>query len=134
MDTGQNGLPGQHQQLASMVVEQETRPERDPVQTPPQRLVAETVGGKVSERENVTLRIVKVSKYKDTADCRGQGQLCIFVGPYYLTVSSSGPAGKKQYDMMGVYRQSGETLNNKPYWSRHDGTEKLFYFNGKFIL
>ena len=66
MDTGRNGLPGQHQQLASMVVEQETRPERDPVQTPPQRLVAETAGGKGSEGENVIPSLVKVanSKYK----------------------------------------------------------------------
>ena len=58
----------------------------------------------------------------------------LFVGPEYLTVSSSGPAGKEQYLRMGVYRQSGETHNNKPVWSRHDGTMKLFYDNGKFIL
>lgn len=45
-------------------------------------------------------------------------------------MSSSGPAGKEQYGRTGVYRQSGETHNNKPVWSRHDGTEKLFYDNG----
>ena len=134
MDVGQNGLPGQHQHHATKVVEQETRPEKDLVITQHQSLVAETVVGKVSEGENVTLSLVKVLKSKYTADCRGQGQLCIFVGPYYLTVSSSGPAGKEQYRRMGVYRQSGETHNNKPVWSRHDGTQKLFYNNGKFIL
>ena len=47
-------------------------------------------------------------------------------------MSSSGPAGKKQEILMGVYRQTGETHNNKPVWSRHDGTRKLFYSNGKF--
>ena len=55
-----------------------------------------------------------------------------FVVPYYLTVSSSGPAGEKQDSKMGVYHQSGETRNNKPIWSRHEGPEKLFYRNGKF--
>ena len=49
MGAGRSGLPGQHQQLASMVVEQETKPEREPVQTPAQRLMAETVGGQISE-------------------------------------------------------------------------------------
>ena len=58
----------------------------------------------------------------------------IFVGPEYLIVSSSGPAGEKQYEKMGVYRQTGETHNNKPVWSRHQGPHKLFYSNGKFIL
>ena len=45
-------------------------------------------------------------------------------------MSSSGPAGKKQGNMMGVYRQSGETHDDKPVWSRHQGPEKLYY-NGK---
>ena len=57
--------------------------------------------------------------------------LSIIVGPYDLTVSSSGPAGKEQDRRMGVYLQSGETHNNKPVWSRHDGTQKLFYSSGK---
>ena len=61
-------------------------------------------------------------------------QLITFSAPEYLTVSSSGPAGQKQASKMGVYRQSGETYNNKPVWSRHDGPLKLFYDNGKFIL
>ena len=114
-----------------MVVEQEIRPLRDPVQ---KRLMAETVGGKMSELDKVTLSLVKVYEYFKSANRQDQVQPCIFVGPYYLTVSSSGPVGEKQYSRMGVYRQSGETHNNRPVWSRHDGTMKLFYGNGKFIL
>ena len=49
MGAGRSGLPGQHQQLASMVVEQETRQEEDPVQTRALSLVAEIVEEKVSE-------------------------------------------------------------------------------------
>ena len=49
MDAGRSGLPGQRQQLASMVVVQETRQEEDPVQTLAQRLRAEIVEGKMSE-------------------------------------------------------------------------------------
>ena len=56
------------------------------------------------------------------------------VGPEYLTVSSSGQAGKEQDRRMGVYRQSGETHNKKPVWYRYDGTLKLFYGNGEFML
>ena len=33
---------------------------------------------------------------------------------------------------MGVYEQTGEYHNKKPVWSRHDGTMKMFYTNGKF--
>ena len=36
--------------------------------------------------------------------------------------------------MMGVYEQTGEYHNKKPVWSRHDGTEKMFYSIGKFPL
>ena len=57
--------------------------------------------------------------------------ISIFVDPEYLTVSSSGPAEKVQYYSMGVFRLTGETHNNKPVWSRHEGTMKLFYDNGK---
>ena len=58
----------------------------------------------------------------------------IFIGPEFLTVSSSGPAGKEQDSRMGVYRQSGETHNKKPVWSRHYGPEKLFYSDGMFFV
>ena len=65
----------------------------------------------------------------------------IFVVPEYLTVTSSGPAGVEQYDMMGVYRQTGETHNKKPVWSRvqgpgiwDQGPEEIYYSNGKFLL
>ena len=54
------------------------------------------------------------------------------LGPQYLTVKSSGEAGKEQYDRMGVYEQTGEYHNKKPVWSRHDVTMKMFYSNGKF--
>jgi len=55
--------------------------------------------------------------------------------PEYLTVSSSGPAEEVQPGRMGVYRQSGETHNNKPVWSRHDGTQKLFYnYRGAWMI
>ena len=55
--------------------------------------------------------------------------------PEYLAVYSSGAAGgMKQGVKMGFYHQSGESNNKKPVWSRHDGTKKLFYANGKFIL
>ena len=37
-----------------------------------------------------------------------------------------------QYYLMGVYEQTGEYHNKKPVWSRHDGTEKMFYRSGKF--
>ena len=57
-----------------------------------------------------------------------------FVGPEYLTVSSSGPAGEVQSHRMGVYSLTGETHNNMPVWSRHEGPAKLFYTNGKFIF
>ena len=33
---------------------------------------------------------------------------------------------------MGVYEQTGEYHNKKPVWSNHDGTQKIFYDNGKF--
>ena len=84
---------------------------------------------------------------------------CLFLGPYYLIVSSSGPAAERQSSKMGVFRQTGETHNNKPVWamdkgrnittvrshgsgpwgeseSVSDGIQKLFYFysNGTFIL
>ena len=58
----------------------------------------------------------------------------ILVGPEYLTVSSSGPAGEEVSVMMGVYRQTGETHNNKPVWSRQEGPFEIFYSNGKFII
>ena len=35
---------------------------------------------------------------------------------------------------MGVYHQTGEYHNGKPVWSRHDGTKKMFYSDGKFIF
>ena len=56
-----------------------------------------------------------------------------FIGPEYLTVSSSGPAGER-YDLMGVYQLTEETHNKKPVWSRHEGPAKLYYDSGKFIL
>ena len=35
---------------------------------------------------------------------------------------------------MGVYHQNREDHNDRPVWSRHDGTEKIYYDydNGKF--
>ena len=84
------------------------------------------------------LSLVKVSitNLNDTADLQDQGHSSIFVAPEYLTVSSSGPAGDSTISsiLMGVYRLTGETNNNKPVWSRHAGPFKLFYNNGKFIL
>jgi len=44
-----------------------------------------------------------------------------------LTVSSTGPAGKTQSSKMGVYHLTEEYHKNEPVWSRHDGTQKLFY-------
>ena len=35
---------------------------------------------------------------------------------------------------MGVFRLTKESHNIKPVWLRHDGTQKLFYSNSKFIL
>ena len=58
---------------------------------------------------------------------------CQFLGPEYLTVSSLGPAGEEQSSRMGVYSLTGETHNNKPLWSRHDGTATIFYTSGNFI-
>ena len=54
--------------------------------------------------------------------------------PQYLTVNSSGEAGMKQYGRMGIFELTGEYHNKKPVWSRHDGTEKIYYDydNGKF--
>ena len=43
-----------------------------------------------------------------------------------------GLAGVDQPGSMGVYRLTEETHNNKPVWSRHDGTKKLFFDNGEF--
>ena len=37
-----------------------------------------------------------------------------------------------QYDRMGVYEQTEEYHNKKPIWSRHDGTQKMFYNSRKF--
>jgi len=56
-------------------------------------------------------------------------ELQIIYGPRYLTVESSGEAGKVQYDRMGVYEKTGEYHNEKPVWSRLDGTDKMFYDN-----
>ena len=50
-------------------------------------------------------------------------------GPY-LTVQSKGEAGRAQYARMGVYHLTGDYHNQKPVWSRHDGSKKLFYDNG----
>ena len=58
----------------------------------------------------------------------------VVAAPEYLTVSSTGPAWTKQADMMGVYHLTGESHNGKPTWARHEGAEKIFYANGKFIL
>ena len=33
---------------------------------------------------------------------------------------------------MGVYEKTGEFHNEKPVWSRHDGTQKLKFTSGKF--
>ena len=33
---------------------------------------------------------------------------------------------------MGVYEKTGEFHNEKPVWSRHDGTQKMFYNSRKF--
>ena len=52
--------------------------------------------------------------------------------PQYLTVNSSGEAGMKQYGRMGIFELTGEFHNEKPVWSRHDGTQKMFYDNGRF--
>ena len=40
----------------------------------------------------------------------------------------------KQYGRMGIFELTGEFHNEKPVWSRHDGTEKIYYDydNGKF--
>ena len=40
----------------------------------------------------------------------------------------------KQYGRMGIFELNGEYHNKKPVWSRHDGTEKIYYDydNGKF--
>jgi len=56
------------------------------------------------------------------------------LGPVYLTVTSTGPAGKKQGSRLGVYQQIGETHHGKPVWERHDGTMKLFYDNRGYWL
>ena len=53
-----------------------------------------------------------------------------FLGPQYLTVQSKGEAGRAQYARMGVYHLTGDYNNQKPVWSRHDGSKKLFYDNG----
>ena len=63
----------------------------------------------------------------------------IFVVPEYLTVTSSGPAGVEQYDLMGVYQLTEENHNKKPVWSLlnnevYKDPVKLVYDNGKFIL
>ena len=63
----------------------------------------------------------------DTADLQDQVHPSIFVAPEYLTVSSSGPAGEKFRQLMGVFRLTRETHNNKPVWARHAGPDKIFY-------
>ena len=35
---------------------------------------------------------------------------------------------------MGVYHQTGEYHNEKPVWSRHDGTKKIYYSYGKLTF
>ena len=56
----------------------------------------------------------------------------MFIGPpEYLTVSSSGPAGKVQYYSMGVFRLTEEKHNNKSVWYRHSEIMAMFYDNGK---
>ena len=58
--------------------------------------------------------------------------IIVFTGPEFLTITTSGPAGELWSRKMGVYRQSGETHNKRPVWSRLDGKLQLFYDNGKF--
>ena len=56
------------------------------------------------------------------------------LGPQYLTVKSSGEAGREQSGRMGVYLSTGEYHNEKPVWSKYDGTQKIFYDDGKFLF
>ena len=58
----------------------------------------------------------------------------VVAAPEYLTVSSTGPAGTVQASRMGVYHLTGKYHNFKPTWTRHDGTQEIFYSSGKFIL
>ena len=57
MDTGQNGLTGQH---APESAKQEIRPGRDRVPTRPRLTMVGTVGGRMLHLENVILSLVKV--------------------------------------------------------------------------
>ena len=55
----------------------------------------------------------------------------ILRGPQYLTVKNC--EKRQRYSSeVGVYHQTGEYHNEKPVWSRHDGTMKMFYDNGRF--
>merc|ERR550532_42306 len=65
------------------------------------------------------------TREKESRECSRDAP-CVPGAPEYLLVFSSGPAGEVQSIRMGVYHQSGEH-NDKPVWSRHDGSEKLFY-------
>ena len=81
---------------------------------------------------NSDFSVFKSSVIMTLRHCRPKRAM--FVGPEYLTVSSSGPAGEVQSSRMGVYRQTGETHNKKPVWSRHEGPAFLYLNSGKFIL
>ena len=57
------------------------------------------------------------------------------LGPQYLNVQSCGKRGKERYSSeLGVYHQSGEYHNEKPVWSKQDGTMKIYYSYGKFTF
>jgi len=53
------------------------------------------------------------------------------VCPPTLTVSSDqGPAGEKQWILMGEYTRSDEDHVNKPVWTNWDGSQKMYYHAG----
>ena len=46
-----------------------------------------------------------------------------------------GKRGKERSSsVLGVYHQTGEYHNEKPVWSRHDGTKKIYYSYGKLTF
>ena len=58
-----------------------------------------------------------------------------FLGPQYLTVKSCGKGGKERYSSeLGYYQQTSELHNNKPVWSKQDGTMKIYYSYGEFTF
>ena len=128
----ESGLSGEPGLRVLAVVEQQLRPGPGRVTTLLQVAMDSSVLGDLIRPWPAVLQVVSVGIL--VSGLIYNTGLTHLLGPQYLTVKSSGEAGKEWFEMMGVYEQTGEYHNKKPVWSRHDGTQKMFYTKGKVYI